>query len=294
MSDDDHEPSSDPFGPPESQRGERNMTYFGAIGWTLLSTSLFILLVLLTLSIRPRNEAGLIMAFGAQVFGTLFTLFCILRLYAPNVSIRRFLGLRSTHGGFYVLAAVLGVIIQIPASALYDAIVKRYPAELDQDSLILDTMARGKPWQWVAFMIIVLAGPFLEEVFFRGAIYRPLKKENSGFGIVLVTTVLFALMHRNQQIFIPIALVGLTLGMLRHVSGSLIPSIIMHTTFNGASFWATYETFRAGSAATSSEQSAPLRVVIATSLGVLLLVLVALFVGARSETAREARREDLA
>jgi membrane protease YdiL (CAAX protease family) len=232
------------------------------------------------------------MNFGAQVVGTLFTLFCILRFYAPNVSIRHFLGLRSTHGGFYVLAAVLGIVIQVPTTALYDAILKRNPTETDHDAVMMDDFARGAPWRVVLFVIIVLAGPFLEEVFFRGALFRPLKKASAGFGIILVTSLLFALVHLEKQIFLPIALVGITLGILRNASGSLIPSIIMHTTFNGAAFLSLYERFRAGGS-TVSEPSLPGTVVLGASLGALLLLGITYVLGQRSEAAREACSEDL-
>jgi uncharacterized protein len=292
MSDDDREPSSDPFGPPESKSGERGMTYFGAVGWTLLSTSLFLFLLLIMISIRPGVGSDLITNFGLQLVGTLLTLFAILRFYAPNVSIRHFLGLRSTHGGFYVLAAVLGVVIQVPTTALYDVILKRSPSEIDHDAVMMDDLARGAPWRFALFFIIVLAGPFLEEVFFRGALFRPLKKGNTGFGIVFVSSLLFALVHLEKQIFLPIALVGITLGVLRNASGSLIPSIIMHMTFNAAAFWSMYERFRSGGS-NVSESSAPVPIVFVTSLVVVLLVGITYVVGQRSEAARDARGEDL-
>ena len=292
MSDDDREPSSDPFGPPESESGERVMTYFGAVGWTLLSTSLFLFLLLIIMSIRPGAQANLITYFGVQVVGTLLTLFCILRFYAPNVSIRHFVGLRGTHGGFYVLAAVLGVVIQIPTTALYDVILKRFPIDAEHGSVVLEEMARGTPWRVAIFVIIVLAGPFLEEVFFRGALCRPLKKESPTFGVIVLSSLLFALSHLEKQMFVPIAIVGLTLGILRNASGSLIPSIIMHTTFNGAAFWSMYERFRSGKS-TETEASVPLPILLISSLVVLLLVGITYVVGERSEAAREARSEDL-
>ena len=293
MRDDDQEPSSDPFGSPESQRGERPMTYFGAVGWTLLSTSLFLFLLLLIVSIRAGASTDLITNFGLQLASTLLTLFCILRFYAPNVSIRHFLGLRSTHGGFYVLAAVLGVVIQVPATALYDVILKRNPTETDHDAALMEDLGRGTPWRLALFVIVVLAGPFLEEVFFRGALFRPLKKENPPLGIVFVSSLLFALVHLEKQIFIPIAIVGITLGILRNASGSLIPSIIMHTTFNGAAFLSLYTRFRAGTAS-ASEPSPSIRMVVGSSVVTLLLLAITYFVGERSNSAREARSEDLA
>lgn len=293
MRDDDQEPSSDPFGPVDPINGERSMTLFGAIAWTFLSTSTFLLLLLLLVSIRPAAQGDLVTNFGAQVFGTLFTLFCILRLYAPNTSIRHFLGLRGTHPGFYVVAALLGVIIQIPTTALYDVILKRNPPETDHDALFMDDLARGRPWQAILFFIIVLAGPFIEEVFFRGALFRPLKKENATVGVILVSTILFAFVHLEKQIFVPIAIVGFILGIMRALSGSLVPSIIMHTTFNGAAFWSMYERFKSG-ATTSTESPPPLSIIGGASLATLFLVVITAVLGRYSRMARDARSEDFA
>lgn len=293
MRDDDQEPPSDPFGPLDPIDGERSMTLFGAIAWTFLSTSTFLLLLLLLVSIRPGVQGDLVTNFGAQVFGTLLTLFCILRLYAPNTSIRHFLGLRGTHPGFYVLAAVLGVIIQLPTTALYDAILKRNPLETDHDALFMDDLARGRPWQAILFFIIVLAGPFLEEVFFRGALFRPLRKENATSAVVLLSTVLFAFVHLEKQIFLPIAIVGFVLGILRTVSGSLIPSIIMHTAFNGAAFWSMYTRFKSG-VATSTEPPPPLSLIAGASLATLFLVVMTVVIGRYSRVAKDARSEDSA
>lgn len=293
MRDDDQEPSSDPFGPLDPIDGERSMTLFGAIAWTFLATSTYLLLLLLLVSLSPGKASDLVMNFGAQVFGTLLTLFCILRLYAPNTSIRHFLGLRGTHPGFYVLAGLLGVIIQIPTSALYDLILKRHPLEADHDVLFMENFSRGRPWQAIIFFILVLAGPFLEEVFFRGALFRPLRKENTAVGVVLVSSVLFAFVHLEKQIFLPIAILGFVLGTLRSASGSLLPSVVMHATFNGASFWSMFERFKSG-ATNSPEGPPPLSLIGGASMATIFLVVMALILGRYSRMAKEAQNEDLA
>jgi uncharacterized protein len=106
---DDDERPSDPFGSAdESPEGERPMTYLGAAGWSFGTTFVFFFLVALVISIRPRAESDLVTKFGLQVVATLLGLFGILRLYAPSVSIREFLGARDTSFAFYPLAALLG------------------------------------------------------------------------------------------------------------------------------------------------------------------------------------------
>jgi uncharacterized protein len=294
MSDDDREPPSDPYESPESEPGgERTMTYFGATGWALLTTLLFLFLLLLIVSIRSAETVDLITIFGLQLVSTLVGVFCILRFYVPDVSIRYFLGFRNTHVGFYILGGALGCVMQTPASALYDAILKRFPIEGDADEVLLEALTRGTSWRIAVFVILVLAGPLLEEVFYRGALYRPLKKNHEAWGIVLVTSVLFAIAHLEKQMVLPIAMVGIAMGILRSVSGSLVPSIIMHATFNGLAFWAVYK--RLGPTGILPPEPAPpmKHVIVASVLALVFLALVVLL-GERSKVAREAQHEDAA
>ena len=53
-----------------------------------------------------------------------------------------------------------------------------------------------------------------------------------------VTATLFALSHSTRQMYLPIALFGLVLGFVRRASGSLVPSILVHATFNAVAFYA--------------------------------------------------------
>jgi len=292
MNDDDQDPSSDPFGSPESEPAERTMSYFGAIGWMLLTLLIPILIITIADAIRRFQADDIVVGFGLQAAGILVVFFLILRFYAPELSIRHFIGLRSTHGAFYVIGAVLGVIITIPATTLYELINRRNPTGVDQGKFMIEQFERGTAWQIATFCIVVLAGPFLEEVFFRGALFRPMRRENPPFGVILVSSVLFAFAHRDQNIFFPIALVGMTMGLLRFMSGSLLPSALMHMTFNGVSFWSVYASFHEGNK-TSDESLPPLWIIAATSLASLGLIVAACVLGARSQTARESRAEDL-
>lgn len=292
MNDDDQEPSSDPFGSPESEPAERTMSYFGAIGWMLLTLLIPRLVIDIANAIRRLQADDIVLGFGLQAAGILVAFFLILRFYAPELSIRHFIGLRSTHGAFYVIGAVLGVLITIPATTLYELIHRRYPTDADQGKYMIEQFERGTAWQIATFAIVVIAGPFLEEVFYRGALFRPMRRENAPLGVILVSSVVFAFAHNDKNIFFPIALVGMTMGLLRFLSGSLLPSFLMHMTFNGVSFWSVYASFHEGTK-TSDESLPPLWIIASTSIATLALIIAACVLGARSQTARESRAEDL-
>lgn len=85
------------------------------------------------------------------------------------------------------------------------------------------------------FVIIVLVGPFIEELFFRGAILTSFKKYGENFAIVF-SSLCFALMHMNIAQGIPTFFMGCILGYMYTKSGSLWLSILIHVLNNGISF----------------------------------------------------------
>ncbi|MGN1303455.1 MAG: lysostaphin resistance A-like protein [Oscillospiraceae bacterium] len=94
-----------------------------------------------------------------------------------------------------------------------------------------------------------LFGPLLEELLYRGVILQSMKKYNERFAIVL-SALIFGLMHQNYQQFILAFMLGLILAAADLRSGSIIPSIVMHIIVNTSGVLmqlamqaADYETF---------------------------------------------------
>jgi membrane protease YdiL (CAAX protease family) len=80
-------------------------------------------------------------------------------------------------------------------------------------------------------------GPALEEIVFRGFLYKVVEDAYAESLAVPVTTVVFAGLHLSQlgsnwPAFIVILVVSYVLTLVRQRTGSVIPSIIMHTTYN--------------------------------------------------------------
>ncbi len=77
-----------------------------------------------------------------------------------------------------------------------------------------------------------IAGPILEELFFRGFCY-PILRRNWGTKLALVLTALFfAFIHQNEFAFIPIFILGIGLGLLYETRKNLIAPITMHIVHN--------------------------------------------------------------
>ena len=87
----------------------------------------------------------------------------------------------------------------------------------------------------------VLFAPLLEEVLVRGFLYRVLEQMGGASIAVWTTVVVFGLLHVPQLLGSPAGMllifgVGLVLSKVRHQTNSLIPSVIVHTAYNGMIF----------------------------------------------------------
>jgi membrane protease YdiL (CAAX protease family) len=96
-----------------------------------------------------------------------------------------------------------------------------------------------------AVMVFALFGigvaPLFEEIIFRGFLFKVLLDIRGPGAAVPVTAVLFALLHLPQLWgswagVVLIFVVGYVLSVVRQRSNSLIPSFIIHTSYNGMLF----------------------------------------------------------
>ena len=81
-------------------------------------------------------------------------------------------------------------------------------------------------------LVLVLLGPFAEELFFRGLGVRVLMLYG-GLVAVLVTGVIFGLVHGILGALPPLVLFGIGLAWVRLRSASIWPVFIGHAVFNG-------------------------------------------------------------
>jgi membrane protease YdiL (CAAX protease family) len=214
----------------------RPMSAFTATAWVLGTTLLLNVFVQVMQSMRPSGTFDLLGACFCELAAYSLALFVILRVYAPDASIRSFMGLRNTHFAFYPLAVLLGLALKSPADALEHAILTRFPLVTDNpenaDPLTeaLQNSSQAKLFAVAVFVVVV--GPMLEELLYRGALVRPMRRTQGPYAVAFVTGVLFALGHAQWQLLLPLGLMGFVLGVLRHESGTLIPGVLLHATFN--------------------------------------------------------------
>ncbi len=85
---------------------------------------------------------------------------------------------------------------------------------------------------WYAMWLVVLLGPIVEELFFRGLAYTALKRRlGIGWAMVLSAFV-FSLLHLDPVGFVPIMVLGVLLAYLYERTGSLVTPMVVHVVHN--------------------------------------------------------------
>lgn len=81
----------------------------------------------------------------------------------------------------------------------------------------------------------VVLAPIVEEIIFRGCIYRFFKSQTTLLPAQIVSGILFSMMHWNLLSFIPLVLVGIFLARVYEKTGSILVAIWFHAFFNAFS-----------------------------------------------------------
>ena len=92
------------------------------------------------------------------------------------------------------------------------------------------------PWKFQTMVLLaVLVAPVLEEIFFRGILLRFLLGHANPTVALIISSLMFSVLHFNTDSFLPIAVLGFLLGKVYLDTGDLRASIWMHVLFNSQS-----------------------------------------------------------
>ena len=100
---------------------------------------------------------------------------------------------------------------------------------------------------WLAIVLVAVLTGFAEEYFFRGFLFKHMLHHTQKKGLsVLVSGLVFALLHFNYVQFLPLVVFGITLALMYYVSGSLLPGILAHIGNNALNvYWVHNDNFPA-------------------------------------------------
>ncbi|MDP2921756.1 MAG: CPBP family intramembrane metalloprotease [Candidatus Omnitrophota bacterium] len=99
---------------------------------------------------------------------------------------------------------------------------------------VFDVLLEEKRGSAILFFTIFVsvAGPIMEELFFRGFLYSAIRKRFGVFTGVLLSGALFSSLHANLAGFLPIMILGALMAFIYEVTGSLVASASVHILHN--------------------------------------------------------------
>ena len=151
------------------------------------------------------------------------------------------LRIRERPGASVWLLPMLVWAAVLAFNALYVAAVTALGWDaLEPPDLPFDTYNAGS--LIITGLMVIVLGPFAEEVFFRGFVMAGLVRRWGLLVGIVASSLLFSLAHGNVALIIPIFVAGALLGWLYFRTGSLWGSIFAHMAQNAAAFTATIVT----------------------------------------------------
>ena len=108
--------------------------------------------------------------------------------------------------------------------------------DIAQQELVTLFQGGGDP---VAIGLLVIAAvvlaPIVEELIFRGCLYRFLKSQTTLLPAQIASGLLFSMIHWNLLSFLPLVLIGIFLARVYEKTGSILVAIWFHAFFNAFS-----------------------------------------------------------
>ncbi len=128
-------------------------------------------------------------------------------------------------------------IVLIPVSLLWKLTLTVLQIEFDDQLPVLLIQNGGSNLEMsLMAILVVIAAPISEELVYRGFLYRYLNHRLSPVLAIIISSVLFAMMHQNVFSLVPLFALGSALCIVYRLSGNLVSSIVMHSLFNLLNF----------------------------------------------------------
>lgn len=214
--------------------------FVGFILAELLAVGAVELLKLLKVPLGDINTS----LFNTIVAATVYGLAILIVLGAPWLVRKKKttledLGLQRLLSWMDIAWAPAGAIVYLIVTALVSAAAMALLPFIDYSQAQETGFSQlsTQPEYILAFISLVIVAPFAEEVLFRGYLFGKLRKHVPLWIAILVTSLLFGLVHFQWNVGVDVFALSIVLCLLRVVSGSLWPSILLHMMKNGIAFY---------------------------------------------------------
>lgn len=159
----------------------------------------------------------------------------------PALASVRFFGLDPAPTKSVALGAAVGLCLKFPADGVR-ALTERYFPTPDVELAAQAELLRHETLGHMLALVLVvsLVGPLLEELFYRGAVFRLLEGSRGTSVAAVFTALAFTLTHASVRDWPALLLVAIGLTWLRSRSGTLWAALGAHITFNSSTLLAMF------------------------------------------------------
>jgi membrane protease YdiL (CAAX protease family) len=228
-------------------RGRRWLAALGLLLWVLagfgisvgLTIGLMWLATVAGIDLGSLNENVLSTVIAA--FTYVLTLVIVIGVpYGLNRrTTRPDLGLTRLPNWMDILLAPAGFIIYLLASGIIVTLVAELVPGFDtNEAQEVGFTNLTYTYQYIlAFITLVVVAPIAEEVLFRGYLYGKLRRVVSMWLAILLTSVVFGVVHGQWNVGIDVFVLSIVMCGLREMTGNIWAGILLHMMKNGLAFY---------------------------------------------------------
>lgn len=131
-------------------------------------------------------------------------------------------------GYFTAIASLLAI-------NLLESLISGEPGQ--SENPVLSLFDEAPLWQYLGLgLLVVVVGPFFEELIFRGWLYAGLAVRLGDGWAAVISAALFALIHGDLPALLPLFVLGLIFAWIYRKSGSLWACVLLHSMWNATTF----------------------------------------------------------
>lgn len=199
----------------------------------------YAILEALGVSFASVNAAVLNSTLGALIYALTIVIVIAGPVLLKRRTTRADLGLQRGPSWMDILITPLGFIAYMVLSALLLAFAQQYMTFIDFDQpqdVGFDQI--GQQYEYIlAFLTLVVVAPVAEEILFRGYLLGKLRKYTPLWIAILITSLLFGLVHFAWNVGIDTFALSIILCLVTVWSKSLWPAILLHMLKNFVAFY---------------------------------------------------------
>lgn len=137
--------------------------------------------------------------------------------------------------------APIGYIATILIAAGLTALFNLFPWFNSAEAQELGYSIYMQGWERVlAFVALVVIAPIMEELLFRGWLYGKLRLEIPKVAAIIITSLLFGLVHMQWNVGISVFAMSLITCTLREITGTIYAGTLVHMINNGVAFYLVF------------------------------------------------------